>query len=267
MRNLLFLLCFLATTAHAADAVDRAIADLEQCTTVEDAVCQAAPGRIAVWGSEAVPRLMKVFAELPAAGQILAVGALGRIDEPAATQALVQLGGAKSSSVRAVVLETLGGRSGAQVEKVLIAGLTAKEPTVRAAAAESLGKSNSLRDLKRVIPALARVCADTSEQVAVSAVESLGLIGDPRAVPSLLGALRSPRSSVRRAALFSARMIRDPRVISPLIELLLDVDASTVADAAHALSHLTQRQFGADYKVWKNWWVEVGGKLPEGPEP
>ena len=115
--------------------------------------------------------------------------------------------------------------------------------------------------------ALARVCADPSEQVAVSAIESLGLIGDLRAVPSIVGALRSPRQSVRHAALFSARMVRDARIVPPLIELLQDVDAVTANDAARALARLTGRELGAEYHVWKNWWTEMGGHLPEGPEP
>jgi HEAT repeat protein len=254
------------TSVPASDAIERAIVDLRLCTTVEDAVCQSAPGRLAVWGADAVPRLMAAFPELPLAGQVLAVTALSRIEGREANQALVALAKTTSPTLRAVILNGLGGRGGKESDSTLMAALTAKEPNVRAAAAEALGRSASERDLKRVVPALARVCGDRSEQVAVSAVESLGLLGDARAVPPLLGAMASPRVSVRRAAVFAARSIRDARVIGPLIELIRDEDPVVADDAVRALTALTGKFFGSDYAVWRDYWRDAKGKL-EAPAP
>jgi len=245
----------------ASDAVDRAIVDLRLCTTVEDAVCQSAPGRLAAWGADAIPRLMTAFPELPLAGQILAVTALARIEGREASQALASLAKTTSPTLRAVILNGLGGRGGKESDSTLTAALMAKEPNVRAAAAEALGRTASERDLKKVVPALARVCGDRSEQVAVSAVESLGLLGDARAVPPLLGAMASPRVSVRRAAVFAARSIRDPRVIGPLIELVRDDDPVVADDAVRALMALTGKFFGSDYVVWCDYWRDAKGKL------
>jgi hypothetical protein len=68
---------------------------------------------------------------------------------------------------------------------------------------------------------------------------------------------------VQIAAVKALGQIRDPRAVEPLIAAVQSQSESVRAEAAWVLEKLTDENFGADYKRWRQWWLS---KSPAGTD-
>ena len=132
--------------------------------------------------------------------------ALGRLQGPAATAALVTALRDKMDEVRGAAAVALGQYPDASAVEPLILSLSDKSDFVRASAAQALGING--RSAKAAVPALiALLTSDKNVLAKREAAIALGLIGDRSALPALNQAQMDKDPYLSRAALDAIEMI------------------------------------------------------------
>ncbi|MDD1706235.1 MAG: HEAT repeat domain-containing protein [Methanoregulaceae archaeon] len=190
-----------------------------------------------------VPGLIRALRNRDPAVQYEAVEALGKIGDPAATEALIEaLTGDQYSGIRWKAAEALG-KIGAPAVPGLIRALKNPDDDIRWKAAVTLGE---IGDARAVGPLL-ELLGDEDRFVRSRASYALGLIGTP-AVEGLRNALVSGGIETRRGAVAALGMITNPGAVEALIldlddpseEVRQDVIAALIRQGEPAFNPLVQ---------------------------
>jgi len=200
----------------------------------------------------ALPALVRALDDQEAAVRRAAVRALDDMGAPAALKALVSAMKHTDPNVRAGAARVFHDHPDPRAADALVGTLKDDEPDVRAAAAYALA---GLRDAPS-LAALRAAVQDESRDVRGYAIRSLA---DRHDWGSLISALKDRHTEVRRAA---ARAFcsgghigtMDPKVVDPLLDALGDGDREVRGNAASALAEITDRHFGEDATMWREWW-------------
>ncbi len=153
--------------------------------------------------------------------------ALGRLRNPAATDALKKLLTDEVPSVRVQTIEALGLMRVVAVSSDIARILaTDKDPGVRQMAAISLGY---IAD-PNTVPALIRGLKDAHEGTRFASVNSLGILRNDAAAAALAQELRSPDSRMRNSCAYALGNIAS-RLSVPALMDLVKVSLTTVAAA------------------------------------
>lgn len=124
----------------------------------------------------------------------------------------------KSPGVRRAVAEALGKLGDPRAVPALIEVLKHDNKKVRRAAAEALGIIGSREAVPALIQALGINRGWRDAGVPEAAAEALGKLGAPEAVPALVEALREETLSIQIAAAKALGAIAAPEAVRPLIE-------------------------------------------------
>lgn len=189
------------------------------------------------------------------------VAALEEIGEPAVAPqilALIKDFQSKSSFVRGITVEKLGGIQDPQAIVLLVQALQDENSSVRSKAAEALNKLgwSPRSDIEKVhyllatskldeivklgesaIRPLIQMLQVKSKEFQQSVVRVLAKIGDPAVVP-LLQALQDETNMIRWGAIKALGEIGDLRAVTALIQTLSDEDTEVRRTAVDALGQL-----------------------------
>ena len=178
-----------------------------------------------------VPGLIRALRNRDPAVQYEAVEALGKIGDPASTEALMgALTGDQYSGIRWKAAEALG-KIGAPAVPHLITALKNQDEDIRWKAAVTLGE---IGDTRAVGP-LVDLLGDEDRFVRSRAAYALSLIGPP-AVSALQNALMNGGVEARRGAAAALGTIPDPGAVEALIQDLDDPSDEVRQDVISALS-------------------------------
>ena len=172
-----------------------------------------------------------------------AANALNRLDQPGATDALLDTLTDDDPTVRKAAAEALGFlRNRATIKPLADVALFDEDESVRRAAAEALNEFH--RDIYQdpALEHLLDALASNDARVRKAAAEALGFLGNRAAVGPLLDvALYDDDDSVRRAAADALNEIYPDGALDYLLDALTDEDPATRSAAAQALGFLGNR--------------------------
>ncbi len=163
----------------------------------------------------------------------VALGGLPLLDDPRATEAILNATRHASPKTRAAAIRALGSTTNrSEIVGVLRRALGDEDAWVRYYACQSLSK---LRVREAVDDIVARI-GDEAGQVRVAAVEALAHLRDPSALHALIGAAEGTDPDLRRAALLGLGAVRDPATFAIVRSALRSPDAATRLVAVSAIA-------------------------------
>jgi HEAT repeat protein len=164
----------------------------EQTTTPGE---QAASALVSI-GSRTLKPLLTAVTHSSWIARRNAAWALGALDDPTASPALMKALSDRESPVREQAAWALGAIDESSAVEALIRVLKDSDPGVRQQAAWALGAIDDPRAVNALIDSL----KDSAPEVREQAAWALGAIGDNRALDALLPALKDAEARVRRQA-------------------------------------------------------------------
>lgn len=168
---------------------------------------------------------------------LLAIGAIGAIENPGVDEVLQQLAGSHDEDVRSAVMRSAAARGGARASALLVNGLADTSAWVRYYAVQGLGRIGV-----DAVPQAARLLVerlrDPAAQVRVVAIEALAQLGTPEAWDALCRAARSRDADERRASLIGIGMHARKGAAEILAEAARSPEAPTRLVALAGLAHL-----------------------------
>ena len=213
---------------HGARVVDLLIEQLaaEDLDTREAAVVGL--GRIG--DRRATAPLVRVLGADPAL-TVVTAGALARIGDADAFEALIGMVGHPDPAVRQAVIAALNSIGHPQMAGRVGRLLRDERAHVRESAVRIAGYFG----YPECADDLLECCRDPEPAVQRAALEHLAFLDDPRVVGTLIDALSEPNPVMRCAAAQGAARLDDDRVVGPLALALSDPDAWVRYFAARAL--------------------------------
>ncbi len=210
---------------------------------------------------QAVPSLVRALGnDREATVRGKAAEALGNFDDPEIVSPLVDALGRKENqdySVYTKLVPSLLKRKDPRVAMAFIEALKIGGPGVREEAAKAL---RAIKEPRAVVPLVDALMKDPVPSVRRNAADALSGYGDRQAVRPLMEALKTDRDeTVRSMAAFALGRLNDTGSVPALIEALKDKNHDVGRCAEGALKTITGKDFGRDYRKWKEW--------REGPQP
>ncbi|MCX6033009.1 MAG: HEAT repeat domain-containing protein [Chloroflexi bacterium] len=164
---------------------------------------------------------------------IVAAGALAKIGDRRAFEALLELMGHADAAVRQAVISALNSLGHPDMPGIMAERMRDPDPRVR----ESAVKIAGYFGYDVCIEPLLICCHDPDETVRRAAVEHVSYLDDPRALPTLLEAARSDTPKVRAGAMRALAYVEAPEVHPHLLAALTDPDPWVRYYAARAIGH------------------------------
>lgn len=155
--------------------------------------------------------------------RMVAVQALGRMEDGRAVEALMAVYPDQDRAVRTRIIEALDQYKDPRLFDLFLDALRDSNPQTRVAAVEALGE---LRD-ERAIGALSAGLTDENSYVRSYSLKALGKFRDSRLIDAMIPLLQDESQFVRSAAAMALCEIRDTRAVVPIVELLHDPDRRT----------------------------------------
>lgn len=152
---------------------------------------------------------------------VIAAGALAKIGDRSAFEALVAFLGHPDAAVRQAVIAALNSLGHPDMPRTMVGLLKDSDPRVR----ESAVKISGYFGYPACLDLLFERCLDPSEAVRCAAVEHVAYLDENRVVPALAGALSDPNPRVRAAAARALSHVEMPLALAPLLTGLRDEDS------------------------------------------
>jgi HEAT repeat protein len=179
--------------------------------------------------SRAVPALVRLLNE--ESEIVIVAGALAKIGNRQAFEALLKLIGHPDATVRQAVIASLNSLGHPEMPKYALKLLNDPNPYVR----ESMVKIVGYFGFPECVDLLLERCRDNEENVRRAAIEHLAYIEDDRVIPTLIAALKNETPWVRAAAAHTFGQVEDNRAFSCLLSALEDEDPWVRYYAARSL--------------------------------
>lgn len=151
-------------------------------------------------------------------------------------------------------------KQGADAVPVLTKGLADKRAVVRMYSAKGLGRIGDASAVPGLLKAAKR--KTNAAAIRAQAVFALGYIqtrevaGELLKICGITGDSADKDRYVRLSAAQALCRFRKKATMPAIIALLKHPDDGIPPVAARALTELTYRHFGTDYKKWKQWWMD-----------
>lgn len=213
----------------------------------------------------AVLELLDVLSDSDPGLVLEAVVLLGRLKNPRAVPALMQVAETRSPLFRAHAAESLGSIGDRRAVPVLNRLLRDPDPAIRVNAAGALVHIPDPQSVKPLLQCLAEDDEDLCQhairalgeigdaraaeplrpflqhknvEIRLVAAESLGRLGDEGAVQPLIAMMRSDEEAVRLKAISALRRIKSPAALVALLPLLQDNSDAVRLRAVDTLGHI-----------------------------
>ena len=234
---------------------------LSRCQDIKAAQCLNATARLEAQSEAAIRYIAPRFEKMTPLGQMLALSVYGSQPSYSATQALARLvlKAKLAPSIKSVAIQLLadrfdGKRTKRLVSSTLIKAAKDKQATIRGAAIRALGNRAKGAD-RHILQVLRHAASDSVPSVRREAVLGLGMSARNDVAGLLIDALSDPVLRVRIAAADGLSFVKSERAVEPLIECLRSDEGLLRRVASEALTHQTKLQFGDDYLLWREWYL------------
>lgn len=148
------------------------------------------------------------------------------------------------------------------VQPLLVAFEAEKAPGVKIALADALGRTEDIQ----AATVLSRSLAGEADLVIIGILDGIALLRKPEAHIGVIPMLQHHNWRVQTAALHALGMIRTKESIGPIIDYLDAAIGRPREDARRALIRITQRTFGMDANLWREWWERSKATFTVPPE-
>jgi HEAT repeat protein len=217
-----------ALVQHGARVIALLIEQLDAPDLETRQAAAIALGRIGDVG--AVPALMRTLSDSPELA-IVTAGALAKIGDRRAFDALLALMGHEDASVRQAIVSALNSLGHPDMAGHMVSRLQDPNPLVRESAVKIAGYFGYAECVELLLAA----CADPHPNVSRAALEHIPYLDDARVFDALLDGLRRPNATVRAAAARGLAQVEGTAALQPLLAALEDRDAWVRYYAARAL--------------------------------
>jgi len=206
-----------AVVQHGRDIVELLIEQIhsESLKTCKSAII--AIGRIG--DKRAVPHLLERLKDEPQVA-VLAAGALAKIGDRSAFEALLELLGEPDPSLRQAVISALNSIGHTERPKRIAQYLKHQNPLVR----ESAVKIAGYFVYEECVELLLESCKDESENVRYAAIQSMPFIEDRMAFHMIVSALQTDTPRVRAAAAYALGQVEEKDAAYYIKEAFKDKD-------------------------------------------
>lgn len=234
--------------SRLGDAAVAPLVKMLQDPQVPASVRQLAADALVAVGRSALDPLLLAAGKGDVSCRALAVQALGRLGDRAATRGIMRAFEDREAEVRRSAAEAIGRLADPDGGLAVVYAFQHDTSVdVRVAAAEAMGRLA----IRVAVEPLVEGLKDASPRVRLAAANALatmgemlasgvrGELGRVRAADGLIGALADPDASVRSAAAGALGVMREGRAVEPLTGLL--ADAEVRLDAIKALGRIGGR--------------------------
>ncbi len=172
-----------------------------------------------IGNNRAVPAIISALEDEPDVA-VIAAGALAKIGDRSAFEALIGKLGEQDVGVRQAVISALNSIGHPQMPHRMVNLLTDEDPIVR----ESAVKIAGYFGYSECIDLIFERCGDEAENVRYAAIQCLPYLDDRRVLPIIADTLKKDTPKVRGAAAYALGMIDDREAFKYLKDALKDND-------------------------------------------